>query len=456
MENTLGPIRKERTAEKESDGMGIHPLVDASQLTRSATPVDQSQTPTTTAPIQATEKEQAESSLSLPDSENIEGESFGFYTLRASPNIDAANVLGKLDGSMDHQLLLKGKIVGDGVIWYKVQFLNPKVYKKLTTKNPEAGKDLRAQNSAWLIEDGIKLILSFDQFLRIISKYEAENKDKTVHQRLTFLRQIGQKDLEDQKQVFHLPSGSIHQEDRVQLSDVHQLFLGPKAVRVPDGSVVDMHHLFIGLDALRKGNKTEDVNTLLGNAGENKAAATWSGDIGAAVADMVGKSASAYEENGFDGGMREFYFKSRAPESDLLADIDAFGAVDLLDSGNYDSLESLVRKYYGIPIPMKSVERPSLRKQAIINFLKHYGFSSSTNLASQDAAQKMTKTTERMATVWFDQKHKLSLFLNPLHSFNYGKIKEESGEMTKLFLQWLEGQISQNGVVFPEPKDSGK
>jgi hypothetical protein len=138
------------------------------------------------------------------------------------------------------------------------------------------------------------------------------------------------------------------------------------------------------------------------NIGQNYSAATWSGDIGAGAADaFLGKDEDWEKKNNIPSpgdaarkgklnDLQDRYYSTRAPESDLLGDIDAWGVDELRADATLDTIEKLLVSYYGgtstgpaTSGSGKGIKIITKRKNAIERFLRNYGFNTATSLKTQ-------------------------------------------------------------------------
>lgn len=116
-------------------------------------------------------------------------------------------------------------------------------------------------------------------------------------------------------------------------------------VRLEDGTFDDIGHVFAGLDAA---NHFTDVSAGLGLASvkDNKAAVTWTGDLGSAVTEIIFKaqnSGAPTAVTAMQGIVDEY-----ASAQDMLGNIDAYVIADQYDISNSGGkkVSELLRAYY--------------------------------------------------------------------------------------------------------------
>jgi hypothetical protein len=194
--------------------------------------------------------------------------------------------------------------------------------------------------------------------------------------------------------------------------------------------------------------------------GTNYAAATWSGDIGAAAAEATLKVSKGWEDANPKATEEErikFYYNTRAPEWDLLADIDAWGihALRLGQlAGDLNSIDKLLAFYYQHTHQGGLRRLTTQRKKALERFLRHYGFKYHYERHIQDypALEKQDRPSQRIRAeigkfgkIWMlRRKPELITREDPR-----AKAPESSyvTVMALLFTRWLENQAIENGVT---------
>ena len=258
-----------------------------------------------------------------------------------------------------------------------------------------------------------------------------------------------------------------------------------KQVELPDGEIIDIHHFLLGVDGRVDDGRRSDDRTVYADLdslplpswlpplpegiplpvplpiGESYSALTWSGDVAGGVNDHVRHESDAWEEETAPNSANDvlhFYFRTRAPDMDLLADFDAWGAAHLLPTGNgddgltVDSLTELVTRVYGPTGPLTEEHvfaRNAFRAAGVRELLLHYGFTSAQNLNSQSVpAAAMVEQVKIFAPTWFTVKAAKALStldfdevedraLRPTDA-EMQELDSVSEQMTAVFLDWLD------------------
>ena len=116
-------------------------------------------------------------------------------------------------------------------------------------------------------------------------------------------------------------------------------------VRLEDGTFCDIGHVFAGLDAA---NNPNPVSAPLGlaTASDNKAAVTWTGDIGSSLAELIFKSFN--KSSAVTPAEIQVIINEYASAQDMLGDIDAYVMADTYDISNRagKKVSELLRAYY--------------------------------------------------------------------------------------------------------------
>jgi hypothetical protein len=278
--------------------------------------------------------------------------------------------------------------------------------------------------------------------------YEAETASLGLDERITRLRQMSHDKDVPFDAVIGAGRGALYLDDRQPDPQAWQLLKDYQAVVAPDGRIVDLHHLVVGLDALSH-REQPSVMFVGMDVGSNWGAATWAGDLGAAASDMLWRSGKEWEQRNPKADFRtraQYYFETRAGDHDLVADVDVWG-IHALRSAKFDSIDAIVASYYEHTILGQIGSLTSARRRALEMFLTHYGFAYDAQsdypkypvLVTQSRPfARVSSEIARFARVW-------SFRTKPLEK---GKI---DGDMVKamvlLFLFWLEHQAIENDVL---------
>ncbi len=357
--------------------------------------------------------------------------------------------IGELNGtSIPLQIVDKSKV--DDIFWYKVI---PK--KDITQKESKDKEDIiSAGTNCWVTHEGVEGVVPWNLFLQQLRRFEEQNRTLSLDNRITKLRQLAHKEDLPFDDIIGVPEGQEYLDTRIFLRSEWQILENSlQKVRVPDGSIVDIYHLMVGLDVLPK--PIEEQTYLGFNIGQNYSAATWSGDIGAGAADaLIGKDKTwegkkNIPSRGKDARinylskLQNRYYSTRAPESDLFGDIDAWGVNNLRSDQSLNSIEKLLLSYYN------KNKITTSRKTSIKLFLNHYGFTTNTpispRLISQPATATMFKQIKLFAKIWIirHQVFELDPFLYSDQDLNQWYVSP----MTDRFLNWLEDLAKSYGVL---------
>jgi hypothetical protein len=228
-------------------------------------------------------------------------------------------------------------------------------------------------------------VIGWDAFIAQLSAWETAHGESDMGASITVLRRMSHRSDLPFDKVIGRPEGGGYLDQQKFDPTQWKLLNDVQQVRTPDGKIVDMQHLFVGLDVL---TSMKEDHTIRGSlyelhVGQNYSAATWAGDIGAGAADAAEKFDKEWEQQNPRASRQDRlyrYYSTRAPDADLLGDIDAWG-IDAArsKSGAPRTVTELLSQYYGAPA-VQSEYGPSFpfntskRKSAVERFLGHYGF----------------------------------------------------------------------------------
>ncbi|MGH8602950.1 MAG: hypothetical protein ACREXR_09320, partial [Gammaproteobacteria bacterium] len=292
-----------------------------------------------------------------------------YYYVREAPN---GKILGSMTGTPT-PVTIEDKAYVGGKRWYQIE-LNSRL-KLIRGKEIEVAAGTRC----WVYEKGVEITADWGLFKRQLREFEAANKSLSLDARITLLRQMGHPSSLPFDFIIGTPKGKLYFEDHPFVKDEWQILRDYQKVRMPDGRDVDVYHLFVGLDVLTKKKRSVTFSTI--DLGPNYSAATWAGDIGAGAADAtISKLEKTFRDfwanlnpHATDNERLEHYYNTRAPESDLLGDIDAWG-VHALRVSKVDTIEKLLTSYYEDTYDGGQRVLTTKRKDAIEWFLIQYGF----------------------------------------------------------------------------------
>lgn len=367
-----------------------------------------------------------------------------FYRLRKGPSTKD-DPLGEMTGESVPVTVLDKQKDGDRV-WYKAKLL-----RRMKVKRGNSSVTLPAGTAYWVVEGGLFRAADWTLFRNQLIALEQAHSGLSLNDRITKLRQMSHSKQTAFDDVIGTAHGTEYLEDITFHGFEWQLFKDYQAVVSPDGRWVDIHHILVGLDVLRR---PERAHLQLGiNIGTNWAATTWSGDIGAAAADATlkidewskqNKSASAEE-------IVKHYWQTRAPDKDLLADIDAW-AIHALRSPKLKTIDHLLVTYYENTRPGGARPLTTGREEAIEFFLVHYGFTydfenhnyPDTLRNQRTPRMRIQSEISRFSHIW--------MLLRKTNLFAAKPEKQRARfvpDMTREFMYWLERTALENGAQTP-------
>ncbi len=364
----------------------------------------------------------------------------GYYKLRKEPGTNS-EVLGQMTG-LSIPVSITNKAKKDSYVWYQIV-----LGKALRVKKQDQLIELPEGAQCWVVDKGLLARVANWDFLRHqLIQFENANKTLGLNERITKLRQMGHvKDLPFDWVIGTKP-GQVYQDTRPFEKDVWQIVKDYNAVQAPDGKWVDVSHILVGLDVLRAADRPVYIGgTYIGHA---YAAATWAGDIGAAAADATLRWSKEWEKRNPKATETEriqLYYGTRAPEWDLLGDLDAWG-IHALRSPDLDSIDKLLASYYqNIWVEDLGRTLTTHRQDAIERFLSHYGFEIDYDrhirdypvLVKQKAKDETRHQIRTFGSIWMFR-HK---------PFRGSQKPDYVPDMANRFLYWLEGLAIENGAT---------
>ena len=340
-------------------------------------------------------------------------------------------------------------------VWYKIRLKKTiKASPKMTAAECNSGVrkaktiTLSARKKYWFgLGEKLIRVVDWNFFRHQVREFEQQYKDLSLNARITKMRQLSHTSRFDFDQVIGTQKGNEYLDSTPFLDNEWQMFKDYAVVRMPDGKWVDIHHLLVGLDVLRRRETRVIYYPARMDIGTNWAAATWAGDLGSAAAEATLKLEKGWHKrtpNLRRSKISKFYFKTRSAEWDLLANIDAWGINGMRWNHRLDSLEKLLAYYYE-DISSDNPKLTKSRKESIELFLKHYGFKYEykRHINNYPALQKQARARKRIAAeiakfakIWFFYRGGVAvLFKQP----------EYIAHMTYRFLLWLERLAIENG-----------
>jgi hypothetical protein len=274
------------------------------------------------------------------------------------------------------------------------------------------------------------------------------------NQKITRLRQMCHTSDLPFDEVIGAPRGPQYADDRKSTQGKWDLLRDSQAVRMPDGSLVDVYHLLVGLDVLHRPNENTRAQKgpFVLDVGQNYSAATWAGDVGAAAVDGWLRFDEVWEKHNAGMGLperRQRYFDSRVSGADILGDVDAWGVEEIREAGDgTQTVEALLAAFYE-PTPAKDGGAPAKppRRRAVEAFLRKYGLNTTGGpLKIQPASKKMAEQVYLFALMWRTNRAPKVSSGKPVDSelsFQWTQ------PMTDMFLDRVQQLAEQNGAKVP-------
>lgn len=376
------------------------------------------------------------------------------YNLRADAKASATQI-GKMNFTQMN-VKVRGKGLDGDKTFYKVVF-NEADYLAVTAGYDVAklAPSLASEKAAWVTGEALNMYVSWDALITQLEHFDVVTYDKDIKTKITMLRQMAHGSDLPFDQVIGTSSGSYYEDDRPNLTSFYQLLKEGKAVKTPNGEIIDIYHFIVGLDAYQSSRRRDKTpfNVVGGlieanpDIGASDAAATWAGDIGAGVADCLLSQSSEYEKyltdnkKGSEAERIDYYYRSRAPESDLLADIDAWGAYEEVDNGTAVTVTEVVRNYYGAQKAGAGAFKAKRRK-SLDGFFARYGLKQvGGTYFTADNLKLVHSQILKFAIVWLQMRTGLSF---PFKSFDMKKWGNYNLEMSQKFLRFVQSQYEKN------------
>lgn len=400
--------------------------------------------------------------------------------VRREPNVDnetnyPIGQLGDDDGS--YLETFKVEIIGKKGEnwknrWYKVKFSEQQILnikQKSETKIPDkfgptvsnyhfydSNTELTSEGYAelWVgTDDGTwafgEVSIPYQNFLDNIYIYDNKNSGMTIKKRLTRLRQNSHvKNLDEYEDMADTEKIDFYRDERPILEDEWQIVLDFDSIELPNEEIIDIKHALVAMDVLSS-PVDEDYYIYIFNCGENYALATYSGDIGGAVANAV---VDRYPE--WIGETAAFkatkYYEEMVPRKDRFGDLDGWYMSDLIENAerenNTEKLENIFISYYGdrsgSNITNILIEN---RKKALTKFLTHYGFDLSIKISDQPNSIKKIKDNVKLASINLTRDEKGGWI-----SVNDKTLaKEYAKQMSEKYIEWLKTLADNYNLITP-------
>jgi hypothetical protein len=363
----------------------------------------------------------------------------------------SAESLGELIGQRQWVDVLTKKRAGD-LTWLQIRLRHPLTVTK-------AGKDvsLPGGTEAWVERAGLDIVVApWTVFRAQFAAWEQELSSLSLGERITALRQMTHARDLPFDHVIGVAEGATYAEGRPIVDDRWQVVLDYTAFRAPDDKLIDIHHVLVGLDALQHRESYPDYATI--PVGSSWAAATWSGDIAAGIADMQTKRDENWEKRNRkarDDERTEHYYNTRASDPDLFADIDAWQLNSIRRAGTYDTIDLILASYYERTLDGQLAALTRDRSLAFAKFLDHYGFTYDVDvdyqsypvlLKQQDGVERVIYELEAFARIWILKRDPMLVIVDDPDAKDPDSAVVR--DMATIFLTWLEHEAIANGVSF--------
>jgi len=233
-----------------------------------------------------------------------------------------------------------------------------------------------------------------------------------------------------------------------------------QALVAPDGRWVDLQHLLVAVDVLSRKEAPANFKGL--SIGSNYAAATWSGDVGSAAAEVTLRldltTWERWNPTASEFDRVQHYFSTRASDHDLLGDLDGWGVQRLRERDpTIDKIDTLLASYYEEQSPGGIRSLTTQRRFALERFLDHYGFTynAETDLSKYPVlprqirpASRFVEEIDAFGSIWLARQFwSKNQYYNLLKWANSRTHPRYVPEMTTLLLWWLESQAIENGAT---------
>lgn len=369
----------------------------------------------------------------------------------------SAASLGVLAGTAA-RVLVTDKKEADGELWYNIELQEQvKVVPKVGDPLSKA-TTLAKGTQGWIVARGLNSIIASWALVRHdLSAFDTANASLGLSDRITALRQSTHGSKLPFDHIIGTKKGKLYLDQMPFEAGKWQLGRDYQAFRAPDGRVVDLHHLIVGMDVLSR--REQSAEYLLNPIGTNWSATTWAGDVGSAAAEAtLARDSTTWERwnpTATETEKLQYYFTTRASEHDLLGDLDGWG-IQRIRNGDptIDSIDKLFAIYYGTTLKGGMRTLTEQRKNSIELFLDHYDLTYDPAVDPQEypALPKQKKPATRMVNqvdafgrIWM-------LRQDPYLSFEddpNARAPRYVGEMTLQYLWWLEYQAIENGAEVP-------
>lgn len=373
-----------------------------------------------------------------------------YYNLRSAPAIYPRTIIGKLKGQ-PLKVKVVDKSISDGHVWYLLQFKSSADYASVVMVPKNADKTTQAfcgKYQAWASKDGVATHISYASFMKQLQNFEKIHAQVPLKERITKLRQMAHPAKLPFDTVIGTSGGDYYENDRPELAKFYQLLKDAKAIKTPSGEIIDIYHFIVGMDAYQK-DRIHKYRVKFVKLGYSDPSATWAGDIGAGAGDMLLKTDKTYEKNNptmNENDKINHYYRTRAPDADLLADVDAWATMDRVEqSKSGESIHSLIESVYGAGNATEK-QAPKSRKKALQLFITRHALKTDGNSLVNAYNREIIKFyIADFGRIWiYNRQLPKSFWIGS--SYDKSKLQDISDKMADKFLKWLDKQAQSNEV----------
>ena len=182
----------------------------------------------------------------LPELEGMTTQSY--YNLRELP-AKSSKLIGKLTGE-EVFIRVDSKAKADGIVWYRISLSSP------TGKTADGQRSLPLGTTGWITADAVTPVIGWDAFIAQLSAWEKAHGESDMGLNITLLRRMSHRSNLPFDKVIGRPEHGRYLDTQPFDPTQWNLLNDAQQVRTPDGKIVDMQHLFVGLDVLT--NMKED------------------------------------------------------------------------------------------------------------------------------------------------------------------------------------------------------
>ena len=358
--------------------------------------------------------------------------------IRSTPHTDNdSNIITTTKENQNYSILYKFKEVKDSTnseyIWYRIEWIDGNETKQ-----------------GWIrrnIEDDLYNrifypVATFSKFIRdlhvLMRELDEKFPDDTYNLRITRLRHMTKESGKISSLFDQVIDDSVSNPTYLDnipetfnsdnISYDIQLFVDYMGVVFANGKVVDLHHLFVGLDVLNhyEYNKTFFYIITIITIENNVDAATWAGDIGSAVADYI---CSDKKEN------EAYYYEKRASDEDLLGDIyphqiKRIVQIEQFKNNSFRNVQNSINVFNN----KIKCENDKDAFKVFYTYIKKN--ISELRLSDESVYAYLSREICDFAKLWWKKNHNYFFLTTEAES----EIKEISEKLAQKFEKWLKNQ----------------